>query len=133
MGGEVGPIYKASYRVQKGRGIGNFLAGLWRFAKPLVFSGLKSVGKEAASASAAALADLGTKPVKEILRDRLNEAGENLKRKAGEKLRNFKGGSLRIAKRARLTKIKPERGKKKRHSTRDRRREKVAPRDIFSN
>ena len=132
VGGEIGSIYRASYRVQKGRGIGSFLAGLWRFARPLLFSGLKTVGKEAASAGAAALADLGTKPVKEILRSRVSEAGQNLKRKAEEKLKSMTGGRLRFLKRPRLNKIKPSGVAKKRQSSRKRRGKKVVGGDIFS-
>jgi hypothetical protein len=132
VGGEIGPIYRAWYRIQKGRGIGSFLAGLWRFAKPLLFSGLKSVGKEAASAGAAALADLGTRPVKEVLSSRIDEVGRNLKRKAEEKLKTMAAGGLRVVKRPRLTNIKLGGRRKKRHSVRRRSRGKVAQRDIFS-
>ena len=132
VGGEIGSLYRASYRVQKGRGIGSFLAGLWRFAKPLLFSGLKTVGKEAASAGAAAIGDLGTKPVKEILRSRINEAGQNLKRKAEEKINSMSGRGLRIAKRARLNKIKVSGARKTGQSTRRRRGKKVVGGDIFS-
>ena len=132
-GGEIGPIYTASYRIQRGRGIGSFLAGLWRFARPLIFSGLKAVGKEATSAGASALADLGTKPVREILRNRLSEAKDNLKRKATEKLKSMSGEGLRIPKRARLKKIKTSGRKKKRHSVRKSTGKKIGiVRDIFS-
>jgi len=44
-GGEVGPVYRASFRVQRGNGIGSF-RGLFRFVKPL-YSEAKAVGKEA--------------------------------------------------------------------------------------
>jgi hypothetical protein len=132
VGGEIGPIYRASYRIQKGREIGSFLAGLWRSAKPLLFSGIKTVGKEGASAGAAALADLGTKPVKEILRSGIDEAGQNLKRKAEKRLKTTAGGGLRVVKRPRLIKIKSAGGTKKQHSSRRRKRGKVAPSDLFS-
>jgi len=45
--GEVGPVYRASFRVQRGNGIGSFFMGLFRFVKPLLYSGAKAVGKEA--------------------------------------------------------------------------------------
>jgi hypothetical protein len=45
-GGEVGPVYRASFRVQRGNGIGSF-RGPFRFVKPLLYSGVKAVGKEA--------------------------------------------------------------------------------------
>jgi len=50
-GGEVGPVYMASFRVQRGNGIGSFSAGLFRFVKPLLYSGAKAVGKKALKTS----------------------------------------------------------------------------------
>jgi hypothetical protein len=46
-GGEVGPIYRAGFTVQRGNGIGSFFRRLFRFVKPLLHSGSKDVGKEA--------------------------------------------------------------------------------------
>ena len=46
-GGEIGPVYRATLRMQRGNGIGSFFRGLFRFVKPLLFSGAKAVGKEA--------------------------------------------------------------------------------------
>jgi len=45
-GGEVGPVYRVSFRVQRGNGIGSFFRGIFRFVKPLSNSGAKAVGKE---------------------------------------------------------------------------------------
>ena len=128
-GGEIGPIYRASYGVQKGRGIGSFLAGLWRLAKPLVYSGLKSVGREALSSASKIVTDIGTKPVKEIVRTRLTEAGENLRTKAEQKVKAMSGSGLRLTKRPRL---KASANKIGRHSVRKRRRNRFVERDIFS-
>jgi hypothetical protein len=44
--GEIGPVYRASFIVQRGNDIGSF-RGLFRFVKPLLYSGAKGVGKEA--------------------------------------------------------------------------------------
>ena len=46
-GSEIGPVYRASFRVQRGKGIGSFFRELFRFVKPLLYSGAKAVGKEA--------------------------------------------------------------------------------------
>ena len=45
-GGEIGPVYRASFRMQRGNGMGSFFRGLFRFVTPLLFSGAKAVGKE---------------------------------------------------------------------------------------
>jgi hypothetical protein len=45
-GGEVGLVYRDSFRFEMGNGIGSFFRGLFRFVK-LLYSGAKAVGKEA--------------------------------------------------------------------------------------
>jgi len=45
--GEIGPVYRASFRLQRGTGILSFLRGQLRFVKHLLYSGSKAVGKEA--------------------------------------------------------------------------------------
>jgi len=45
-GREIGPVYGASFRVQKVNGIWSFFMGLFRFVKHLLYSGAKAVGKE---------------------------------------------------------------------------------------
>jgi hypothetical protein len=43
-GGNIGLLYKASFRVQRGNGLGSFFRGLFRLVKPLLYSGAKAVG-----------------------------------------------------------------------------------------
>ena len=38
-GSEIGPVYRVSFRVQRGDGVGSFCRGLFRFVKPLLYSG----------------------------------------------------------------------------------------------
>jgi len=45
-GGEVGPVYRASFRVQRGNGIGSFFRGIFRFVKPLLYSGQRQSEKK---------------------------------------------------------------------------------------
>jgi hypothetical protein len=45
--GDICPIYSSPPFVQKGRGLGSILAGLFRTLRPILWSGAKSVGKEA--------------------------------------------------------------------------------------
>ena len=46
-GCEIGPVYRARLMLQRGNGIGSFFRGLFRFVKPLLYSGAKAVGKKA--------------------------------------------------------------------------------------
>lgn len=42
----IGPVYATAPFVQRGHGIGSFLAGLFRFIRPIFVSGSKAVGRE---------------------------------------------------------------------------------------
>ena len=83
--GEIGPVYRASFRVQRGNGIGSFFRGLFRFVKPLLFSGAKAVGKEALKTSSHIITDILNKepeqPVDDIFKTRFSEAKGNLEQK----------------------------------------------------
>lgn len=69
-------------------GVGSYLKGLARAALPLVKRGAKSVGKEAARASAKIIDDVVNEntPFREALSQRVRESGGNLKRKATQVL-----------------------------------------------
>jgi len=43
----IGPIYSVPPFVQRGHGIGSSLRGLWRTVRPVLWSGAKSLGREA--------------------------------------------------------------------------------------
>ena len=53
----MGPVYRASFRVQRGNGIGSFFRGLFRFVKPL-YSGAKAIGKEALKTGSNIITDM---------------------------------------------------------------------------
>ena len=42
----IGPIYTAPPFLQRGYGIGSFLAGLWRMVRPVLWSGAKTLVRE---------------------------------------------------------------------------------------
>ena len=81
-GGEVGPVYRASFRVQRGNGLGSFFRGLLHFVKPLLYSGAKAVGKEALKTGSNIITDMLNKhpeqPVVDIFKNRVIEAKDNL-------------------------------------------------------
>jgi hypothetical protein len=84
-GGEVGPVYRASFRVEIGNGIGSFFRGLFRFVKPLLHSGAKAVGKEALKTGSKFITDMLNKepeqPVNSIFKNLFIEAKDNRKQK----------------------------------------------------
>jgi len=92
----IGPIYAATPFLQRGYGIGSFLAGLWRMVRPVLWSGAKTVGRETLRTGGDNLTDIarssGDENPRDIIKRRLNETAENLigklrgrgcKRKAG--------------------------------------------------
>ena len=118
-GGDIGPVYRASFRVQRGNGIGSFFRGLFRFVKPLLYSGAKAVGKEALKTGSNILTDILNKqpeePVGEIFKSRFGEAKDNLE----QKIKKMTGSGLGL---------KRKRSPKKAQSQRKRRKVK----DIFT-
>jgi len=84
-GGEIGPVYTASFRMQKGNGIGSLFRGLFRFLKTLLYSGTKAVGKEALKTGSNTITDILNKEpeprVGAILKNLFSEAKGNLQEK----------------------------------------------------
>ena len=68
--------------------MGSFFTGLFRRALPFFAKGARAVGKEALHAGVHILDDVAenNRSFKEAFKNRINESGQNLKRKAVEKL-----------------------------------------------
>ena len=83
--GEIGPVYRASFRLQSGNGIGSFFRRLFRFVKPPLYSGAKAVGKEAFETGSHIITDFHNKEpeqtVGDIFKNRFGEAKNNLQEK----------------------------------------------------
>jgi hypothetical protein len=54
----MGPIYSTPPFLQRRHGIGSVLGGLFRFLKPMLWSGAKGVGQEALRAEGNILTDI---------------------------------------------------------------------------
>ena len=104
-GGEIGPVYRASFRLQRGNGIGSFFRGLFRFVKPLLYSGAKAVGKEALKTGSHIITNFLNKdpeqPVCDIFKNRFGEAKNNLQ----EKIKNMTGSGLGLKRKRKLKKL----------------------------
>jgi hypothetical protein len=113
--GEVGPVYRASFRVQRGNGTESF-RGLFRFVKPLLYSGTKAVGKEALKTGSNIIADMLNKepeqPVGNIFKNRFIEAIGNLE----QKIKKMTGSGLSLK---RKHKSKKAQSKSKRRMVKD--------------
>jgi len=102
-GGEIGPVYRASFRVQRRNGIVSFFRGVFRFIKTLLYSGAKAVGKEALKTGSNIVTDIFNKepeqPVGNIFKTRFSQANVNLE----ENIEDMTGSGLAL-KRKRKTK-----------------------------
>ena len=111
-GGEIGSVYRASFRMQRGNVVGSFFRGLFRFVKPLLFSGAKAVGKETLKTVSHIITDILNKereqPASDIFKTHFSEAKCNLE----EKIIKMTGSGLGL-KRKRKAKNAQSQGKRR--------------------
>lgn len=96
--------YNSPYQI-RGRGIGSVFLKFFKALSPMLVKGMKSVGREALSASADILSDHSRRPIKEVIQSRSKRAFHNLKRKAEKTMEKVMEGSgmKRGIKRRRIT------------------------------
>lgn len=88
-------------RVQKGDGLGSFLAGAFRRIFPLLKSGAKAFGDELLTTGVGMLRDgINGKNMKNSVRERVTAAGNNLTQRAASKLESMVGSGLKTRKRS---------------------------------
>jgi hypothetical protein len=97
---DIGAVYRGSYAIQDGRGIGSIFSGLARFIKPLFFSGMEALTDQALTTGKNIIKDIGNKSIHDILKEQAVEATQGLAEKAVNKLkREMQGGSGKTIKR----------------------------------
>lgn len=95
-GSGVGSVVYRGSPYQRGHGLGSFFSGLFRSILPIIRKGAGAVGKEAVKTGIDFLGDLSqNRPVKESFRNRISEAGANLKRKAESKIDTLTGSGYK--------------------------------------
>jgi len=117
----IGPIYEVPPVLQRGYGIGSFLAGLWRTVRPILWSGANTLGRETLRTGGDILSDMarstGGESPGDIVSRRVNETAQNLIGKLRGRCRKRKATKKVVVKR------KNNKGAKKK---------KLTKRDIFS-
>ena len=82
--GEIGPVFRATFRVQIGNGIGSFFRSHFRFLKSLLYSGAKAVGKEALKTGSNIITDILNEDPEQLMssifKNRFNEGKNNLEK-----------------------------------------------------
>ena len=88
--------------------MGSFFRGLFRFVKPLLYSGAKAVGKEALKTGPHIITDFLNKepeqPVGDIFKNRFDEAKKNLQ----EKIKKTKGSGFGLKRKRKLKKAQSQ-------------------------
>jgi len=76
----IGPLYSVSPFVQRGHGIGRFLRGVWRNVKPVLWSGAKSLGREALRTGGNIMTEKAANPrqTNDILSKHATESTQNI-------------------------------------------------------
>jgi hypothetical protein len=117
----IGPIYQVPTFVQRGHGIGDILGSLWRFVRPLLWTGVKSLGKQTLRTGGQILTDIANKPANVSAKDIVTAKTRDLVKK-------LSGGGGGGGRRGRKRKNKTQGGPKQK------RQYKRPPikRDIFS-
>ena len=97
----IGPIYSTPPYLPRGHGIGDFFGSLFRWVRPIIWSGVKALGRETLRTGGDILSDIAeSKPTtsfraKDIVSKRLNESRQNLINRLGGRGRKRKGPSAR--------------------------------------
>ena len=111
-GGDIGPVCRASFKIQRGYCIGAFFRGLFRFVKPLLYSVAKAVGKDVLKTGSNIIKGMLNKEpeqaVANIFKTRFSEAKGNLE----DKIKKMTGSGLGL-KRKRNPKKPQSQGKRR--------------------
>jgi len=103
--GEIGPVYRDIFRMQRGNRVGSFFRGLFRFVKPLLYSDAKAVDKELLKTSSNIITDILNKEPKQLLgaifRNRFSDAKGNLQ----VKIKKMTGSGLDLKRKRKSKKV----------------------------
>jgi len=125
--GGIGPVYALPPFVQREYGIGSYLAGLFRTVRPILWSGAKTLGREALRTGGKIMSDIASNPQvpsQDIISKHVRASTQNL-------VQQLRGGGRRkkadTRKRKRAPSVKRTAKTKKKVK-----RTKTTKKDIFS-
>ena len=122
----IGPAYSAPLYLKRGHGIGNFFGNLFRWVRPLLWSGPKAVGRETLRTGGKILTDIAARDevsAGDIVSKQVTESAQTL-------ISKLKGRGRKRAEEAVGSKKKKKKDPKPKKIKRDPR--KIIKRDIFT-
>lgn len=87
---DIGPLYHNYRFVQQGNGFGSLFGAFYRFLKPMLNTGIKTLRNQAIKTGVSVLSELGSKPFNEIITEHGKKAVQELHSKYKSK---FQAGS----------------------------------------
>ena len=133
---DIGSIYGTLPFLQRGHGLGNVLAGLFRTLRPILWSGAKSIGKETLKALGREALRTGTNIIRDIAENPPAQTTDIISKHVGDSTQNIinklRGSGARKRKRVTSGTARNAKRKKKTKRTLPRKRRGTIKRDIFS-
>lgn len=88
---KVGNLYTTSRKVQRGRGLSDAFGSLFKFLSPYLVRSGRALGNEALRSGSEILAQLGTKPLGDILKKQVLSSAQRLSERANRSLKRTMG------------------------------------------
>lgn len=86
---DIGAVYSAPHRLQRGRGLSDVFSGIFKFLSPYILSSTKAIGREALRSGSEILKNIGNQPVRELLKTQAMQSTKNLSEKAATRLKRM--------------------------------------------
>lgn len=84
-GPPIGPVFRSSFGIQRGRGIGGFIRGLWQFLKPSLLGGARKAGEQLLSTTGKLITDYSIpqnrQDAGQVFKSRAKEGWDELKQR----------------------------------------------------
>ena len=133
---DIGSIYSTPPFIQRGHGLGDVLAGLFRTLKPILWSGAKSIGKETLKALGREALRTGTNIIRDIAENPPTQTTDIISKHVSGSTQNIinklRASGPRKHKRAASVTVRNAKRKKKDKRALPRKKRVTIKQDIFS-
>jgi len=133
---DIGSIYSTPPFIQRGHGLGDVLAGLFRTLKPILWSGAKSIGKETLKALGREALRTVTNIIRDIAENPPSQTTDIISKHVSGSTQNIinklRGSGPRKRKRAASVTVRNAKRKKKAKRVLPRKKRVTIKHDIFS-
>lgn len=86
---DIGPVYRATHHIQRGRGLSGILSTIIKYISPFLLSSTKAIGQEALRSGSEILQNLGNKPIADLIKGEAMRSGKSLADRTGRTLKKM--------------------------------------------